>query len=51
MQGILLLLLSFLATFIIGKTTNKEKGNIINKDGEKSNLKRFDQDEIIKIFK
>ena len=24
---------------------------IINKDGEKSNLKRFDQDEIIKIFK
>ena len=36
---------------VIGKTTNKEKGNIINKDGEKSNLKRFDQDEIIKIFK
>ena len=36
---------------VIGKTTNKEKGNIINKDGEKSNLKKFDQDEIIKIFK
>ena len=36
---------------VIGKTTNKEKGNIISIDGVISNLNRFDQDEIIKIFK
>jgi len=35
---------------IIGKTTNREKDNIIKKNKEKINLKRFDQDEILKIF-
>ena len=35
----------------IGKTTNSKKRNIIKKDGKKENLERFDQDEIIKIFK
>ena len=42
---------NFIPSSIIGKTTNKEKGNIINIDGVISNLMRFDQDEIIKIFK
>ncbi|MCH2673328.1 MAG: AIR synthase-related protein [Dehalococcoidia bacterium] len=35
----------------IGKTTNSKKRNIIKKDGKKENLERFDQDEIIKIFR
>ena len=35
---------------IIGKTTNREKNNIIKINKEKTNLKRFDQDEILKIF-
>ena len=36
---------------IIGKTTKKEKGNIISINGKSFELERFDQDEIIKIFK
>jgi hydrogenase expression/formation protein HypE len=36
---------------IIGKTTKKEKGNIININDKLIKLERFDQDEIIKIFK
>ena len=35
---------------IIGKTTKKEKGNIIINKGKSLKLKRFDQDEIIKIL-
>lgn len=35
---------------VIGKTTKKEKGNIIIKDNSFLELERFDQDEIIKIF-
>ena len=35
----------------IGKTTNSKKRNIIKKDGKKENLERFDQGEIIKIFR
>ena len=35
---------------IIGKTTKKEKGNIIMINDEFLTLERFDQDEIIKIF-
>tara|TARA_B110000438_G_scaffold290169_1_gene325588 strand:+ start:656 stop:1639 length:984 start_codon:yes stop_codon:yes gene_type:complete len=35
---------------LIGKTTNNENNNIININKEKINLKRFDQDEILKIF-
>ena len=36
---------------IIGKTTKSEKGNIISVKDHFSTLERFDQDEIIKIFK
>ena len=35
---------------IIGKTTNKKNNNIININKEKINLKRFAQDEILKII-
>jgi len=35
---------------IIGKTTKKEKGNIIINNGKPIKLGRFDQDEIIKIL-
>ena len=35
---------------IIGKTTNKKKNNTIKINKEIINLKRFDQDEILKIF-
>lgn len=35
---------------IIGKTTKKEKGNIIINNDKFLKLERFDQDEIIKIF-
>ncbi len=36
---------------VIGKTTKKEKGNIISINDKSFKLERFDQDEIIKIFR